>query len=109
MNQHVIAHGRMFNEIDDEKRQAFASSAPVRDELFGSPEKIGKEIIPVGEQITINGQPFTIIGMFEHYESEQDKKARLAGEGQATPNTSRAGAQPRLGWRKVAGAVSFIG
>jgi putative ABC transport system permease protein len=47
-----------------------------RDELFGSPEEIGREIIPIGEQVQINGQPFRIIGMFEHYESEQEKKQR---------------------------------
>ena len=28
--------------------------------------------------MTINGQPFTIIGMFQLYEGEQDRKARLA-------------------------------
>src|SRR5947208_8459892 len=49
----------------------------IRDELFGAPEKVGKEIIPVGEQISVNGQPLTIIGMFQHYESEQERKFRL--------------------------------
>src|SRR5947208_7957498 len=49
----------------------------IRDELFGAPEKVGKEIIPVGEQISVNGQPLTIIGMFQHYESEQERKYRL--------------------------------
>jgi putative ABC transport system permease protein len=48
----------------------------VRDELFGAPEKVGREINPVGEIITINGMPFTIVGMFKHYESEQDRKLR---------------------------------
>ena len=47
------------------------------DELFGDPEKVGKEIIPIGEQISVNGQPLTIIGMFQHYESEQERKFRL--------------------------------
>ena len=48
-----------------------------RDELWGAPEKVGREIIPVGETLFINGVPFTIIGMFQHYESEQDRKERL--------------------------------
>src|SRR5262249_39801314 len=78
MNQHVIEHGRMFNEIDDENANSVCViGTMVRDELFGSPEKVGYEIIPVGEQISVNGQPLTIIGMFQHYESEQDRKLRL--------------------------------
>ncbi|HEY0549605.1 MAG TPA: FtsX-like permease family protein, partial [Verrucomicrobiae bacterium] len=48
----------------------------VRDDLFGAPEKVGREINPVGELISINGQPFTVIGMFQHYESEQERKLR---------------------------------
>ncbi|HEY0456317.1 MAG TPA: ABC transporter permease [Verrucomicrobiae bacterium] len=78
MNQHTIAYGRMFNEIDDENvASVCVIGSLVRDELFGSPEKMGREIIPIGERVTVNGQPLTIIGMFETYESEQDKKNRL--------------------------------
>ena len=77
LNQHVIAHGRMFNEVDDENaRNVCVIGTAIRDSLFGSPEEIGREIIPVGEFININSQRFKIIGMFEHYESEQDKKLR---------------------------------
>jgi putative ABC transport system permease protein len=77
MNQHVIEHGRMFNEIDDElARNVCVIGTGVRDALFGSPEQIGREIIPVGEFINISGQRFRIIGMFQHYESEQDRKIR---------------------------------
>lgn len=77
MNQHVIAHGRMFNELDDDQASSVCViGTATRDELFGSPEDVGREIIPVGETISINGQPFTIVGMFEHYESEQEKKQR---------------------------------
>ncbi|HKS38278.1 MAG TPA: FtsX-like permease family protein, partial [Verrucomicrobiae bacterium] len=46
------------------------------DELFGSPEEVGREIIPIGEMVNVNGQPFTIVGMFAHYESERDRKER---------------------------------
>jgi putative ABC transport system permease protein len=78
MNQHVIEHGRMFNEIDDENANSVCViGTMVRDELFGPPEKVGYEIIPIGEQISLNGQPLTVIGMFQHYESEQDRKLRL--------------------------------
>ena len=48
----------------------------IRDQLFGEPEASGREVIPVGETIVINGQPFAIIGMFAHYEGEQDAKER---------------------------------
>ena len=77
MNQHVIEHGRMFNEIDDESaRNVCVIGTAVRDELFGTPEETSGEIIPIGELININGQPFSIIGMFQHYESEQERKLR---------------------------------
>jgi putative ABC transport system permease protein len=77
LNQHVVAHGRMFNEVDDENaRNVCVIGTAIRDTLFGSPEQIGREIIPVGDFININSQRFKIIGMFEHYESEQDKKLR---------------------------------
>ena len=77
LNQHVVAHGRMFNEIDDElARNVCVIGTAVRNALFGSPEQIGREIIPIGEFVNINNQRFKIIGMFEHYESEQDKKLR---------------------------------
>ena len=78
MNQHVVEHGRMFNDIDNENAHSVCViGTGIRDELFGSPEKVGQEVIPIGEQITVNGQPLTIIGMFQHYESEQDRKFRL--------------------------------
>ena len=77
LNQHVVAHGRMFNELDDENaRNVCVIGTAVRNSLFGSPEQIGREIIPIGEFVNINNQRFKIIGMFEHYESEQDKKLR---------------------------------
>ena len=77
MGEHEIAHGRMFNEIDDElARSVCVIGTSVRDELFGSPLEVGQEINPVGETINLNGQPFVIIGMFRHYESEQMRKER---------------------------------
>jgi putative ABC transport system permease protein len=81
MNQHTIEHGRMFNEEDDRlARNVCVVGTGVRDALFGSPEEIGREIIPVGEFINIGMQRFRIIGMFEHYESELDQKAREAAK-----------------------------
>ncbi len=77
MNEHVVQYGRMFNELDDEMaRSVCVIGTDTRDELWGSPEKVGHEINPVGETLFINTLPFTIIGMFQHYESEQDRRAR---------------------------------
>ncbi|MFO1501538.1 MAG: ABC transporter permease [Verrucomicrobiota bacterium] len=77
MNLHTLEHGRFFNEIDEENaRPVCVIGTGIRDDLFGAPEKIGKEIIPIGESVNINGQPFTIIGMFTRYESEQARKER---------------------------------
>jgi hypothetical protein len=36
----------------------------VRDVLFGRPDEIGHEIIPVGEFFNISNQRFRIIGMY---------------------------------------------
>ena len=98
LNEHVIQHGRMFNEIDDEMaRNVCVIGTATRDELFGSPEKTGHEIIPLGETIFIGDQPFTIVGMFEHYESIQDKQVRqLAKE---VPKIQTTNGTPRnRGW-----------
>jgi putative ABC transport system permease protein len=102
MNEHLIEHGRMFNDIDNEMaRSVCVIGTEIRDELFGSPEKTGKEVIPIGETIYINQQPFTIIGMFQHYESEQDKKRREIEA--AKPKQAQTGPQrkPRLEWSRT--------
>src|SRR5438105_6150539 len=68
MNLHTLQHGRFFTDLDEENANAVCViGTGIRDELFGSPEKVGRDIVPVGETININGQPFTIVGMFERY------------------------------------------
>src|SRR4051794_25052795 len=55
LNEHVVEHGRMFNELDDEMaRSVCVIGTAIRDELWGPPEKVGHEINPVGETIFIN-------------------------------------------------------
>ncbi len=77
LSEHVVEHGRMLNELDEEMaRNVCVIGTATRDELWGAPDKVGTEIIPVGETIFINGTPFTIVGMFKHYESEQERKTR---------------------------------
>jgi putative ABC transport system permease protein len=102
MNEHRLAHGRMFNEIDDESaRPVCVIGTEVRDELFGSPEEVGREINPVGEQVTIQNQVFTVIGMFQHYESEQDRKLReleKVAQAAAPAGTNATGPTRNRGW-----------
>ena len=101
MNQHVVEFGRMFNELDDESaRNVCVIGTAVRNALFGNPEAVGREINPVGEFVNVNGQRFKIIGMFQHYESEQDRKARLLAketpqEVKGGPARSRGGSPSR--------------
>src|SRR6266576_2302461 len=77
MNEHIVEYGRMFNELDDElARNVCVIGTATRDDLWGSPERTGREVIPIGETVYINAVPFTIVGMFQHYESEQERKAR---------------------------------
>src|SRR5688572_11650269 len=91
MNLHTMGHGRFFSELDDEMaKNVCVIGTGIRDELFGNPDEIGREINPVGEMVHISGQPFTIIGMFEHYESESEKKIRelkAAGDWQEKTQT----------------------
>jgi putative ABC transport system permease protein len=92
MSEHVIEHGRMFNEIDDEMaRNVCVIGTATRDELWGAPDRVGREIIPVGETIYLNGTPFTIVGMFQHYESEQERKAREFAKEQAAQQAQLSG------------------
>jgi putative ABC transport system permease protein len=96
MNQHVVEHGRMFNDIDEENASSVCViGTAVRDELFGSPEETGRELVPIGEMISINGQPFTIIGMFKHYESEQERKLREMEKGNPVQQTGPARSRGR--------------
>lgn len=105
MTEHVVEHGRMFNEIDDEMaRSVCVIGTAVRDEIWGSPEKAGKEIIPIGETLFMNGVPFTVIGMFQHYESEQERKAREFAKTQ--PQQTNTVARSR-GWGRRGGNFVF--
>ena len=97
MNLYEVEHGRFFCDLDEE----FANSvcvigAGVRDQLFGSPEEKGTEIVPIGEVLQVGGQPFTIVGMFKHYESEQERKLKELAKKQAKENEG--GVKRQRGW-----------
>jgi putative ABC transport system permease protein len=97
LNQHVIEYGRMFNDLDEEyARNVCVIGTAARDALFGSPEQVGRVIDPVGEFVNIGNQRFKIIGMFEHYESEQDKKLRQIEA--AKPADNKAGPERSRGY-----------
>jgi putative ABC transport system permease protein len=98
LSEHVLEHGRMFNELDDEMaRNVCVIGTATRDELWGSPEKTGREIIPLGETVFINHVPFTIVGMFQHYQSEQERKAREFAKLQEA-QSPKGGVQRDRGW-----------
>jgi len=109
MNQHVVQYGRMFNEIDDQNaRNVCVIGVNVRDHLFGSDEDLGYEYNPVGRTINIRGMPFTIIGMFERYESERSKKKRELAKLQP-PDPSRTNGPARSrGWGGRAANGGFV-
>ncbi len=107
MNEHIIQYGRMFNELDDEMaRSVCVIGTATRDKLWGSPEELGREVNPVGEILYINGVPFTIVGMFQHYESEQERKAREFAK--AHPEEQKTGGLTRnRGWGRRGGSFVF--
>ena len=108
MNEHVVEHGRMFSDLDDEMaRNVCVIGTATRDELWGDPEKTGHEINPVGETLYINGVPFTIIGMFQRYESEQDRKERLLSQTQ-TNQPAAGGVTRNRGWGGRRRGSSFV-
>lgn len=97
MNMHTLGHGRFFTALDEERANPVCViGTGIRDELFGSPEQTGREIIPIGEIINLNGQPFTIVGMFTRYEGEQEKKERELAKRQ--PKGVQLGPARRKGW-----------
>ena len=97
MNLHTLAHGRFFTDLDEQNASSVCViGTAIRDELFGSPEAVGREIIPLGQQVLIGGQPFTIVGMFQHYEGEQERKQRELAKTQ--PQPKQVGPNRRRGW-----------
>jgi putative ABC transport system permease protein len=108
MNQHVVEHGRMFNTLDDQNAwNVCVIGTGIRDQLFGAPEEVGREIIPLGEHIYIKGQPFRVIGMFQRYESEQERKERLMAKNR--PRAEATGPARQRGWgRRSRGPGGFV-
>jgi putative ABC transport system permease protein len=98
INQHVIEHGRMFNEVDnDYARNVCVIGTNIRDQLFGDEEEHGRPpIIPIGDTISLGGEPFVVVGMFERYESETERKRREFEKTQ--PKARQSGPARSRGW-----------
>jgi ABC-type antimicrobial peptide transport system permease subunit len=77
IEEHELEHGRVFSDMDDLLANTVCViGTQIRNELFGEYDNQGNEIIPIGEKIMINYIPFTIIGMFKEYMSEEDRKKK---------------------------------
>jgi putative ABC transport system permease protein len=107
MNLMEVEHGRFFTDLEDhEARNVCVIGAGIRNELWGSPEETGREVIPIGKEIMINRQPFHIIGMYRHYESESERKEReLAAEQEKKEET---GPKRRKGWGGSRASYAFF-
>jgi putative ABC transport system permease protein len=107
MNLHVVEHGRFFTDFDEElANPVIVIGTGIRDALFGTPEETGGvPYNPVGEVVTLNSQSFTIVGMFEHYEGEQDKRMRLEMERRRKESMAEGGIQRSRGWGGRRGGV----
>lgn len=103
MNLHTVAHGRFFNELDEElARPVCVIGTGIRDELFGRPDEVGHEIIPIGETILIEDQPFVIVGMFQEYLGEQEAKERTRQK-ELKNKQEEAGPKRSRGWGRRGG------
>ena len=76
INKHVIATGRNLCPLDLELGlRVCVIGRLVADKLW--PER--PKYDPIGETIKINDRPFKIVGVFEYYEREEDKRKRELG------------------------------
>ena len=76
INKHEIAFGRGLTYLDNERAQRVCVIGRlVVDKLW--PDQPNHQ--PLGEMIGINGRPFRIVGIFDYYEREEDKRRRELG------------------------------
>ena len=108
MNLHTLEHGRFFNELDEENASAVCViGTGIRDALFGAPEQLGREVIPIGEHILINHQTFTIVGMFQHYESETERRKREYAREHPETEKKHLVERGRPGYRSASGGSGW--
>ena len=76
INKHNVALGRNLCDLDlEEAKRVCVVGKVIVDRLW--PEIPNYN--PIGETILLNTRPFTIVGVFEYYERERDKRRRELG------------------------------
>lgn len=82
INKHNVALGRNLCDLDlEETKRVCVVGKVIVDRLW--PELPNYN--PIGETILLNNRPFTIVGVFEYYEREQDKRRRELGLDKVKP------------------------
>jgi putative ABC transport system permease protein len=75
LENHVVRYGRYLTELDQRfVHRVCILGRTVVDELW--PE--GKAV-PLGELVRLNGHTFRVVGIFEHYQNEYQKRAERLG------------------------------
>jgi putative ABC transport system permease protein len=75
-----VEHGRFITAMDLATfNRVCVIGTGIREKLFPS-QGGGPPSIPLGERVEINGQLFTIVGIFRYYENETARKKREAGQ-----------------------------
>ncbi len=90
VNIHEVAAGRFLSALDGERAQRVAViGREVVRELW--PED--PESNPLGQTVLINGRPFTVVGIFNFYEREADRRRReiARSEGRTPSKSTRDG------------------
>lgn len=99
INKHVIGQGRgiTFLDVDQAMRVCVVGTAVVERLWPDKPPGYN----PIGETILLNTRPFTIVGIFEHYESSETKRRRELGldkKPQFSSSGRRRGGAGGRGW-----------
>ena len=73
VENHIVEEGRPISQLDlDYAHKVVVIGQEAVKELW--PDE--PEIQPIGKQIDVNRRPFTIVGVFQYYEREQDRRRR---------------------------------
>ena len=82
VQNHTVVAGRAICQLDlDEAAKVCVIGSRIVQELWPNQP----DAKPIGETILVNTRPFKVVGILEHYESEDSKRART--EGRPPPST----------------------
>ncbi len=104
IERHTIDHGRLLGDLDHlQSKPVCVIGWQAANELFRTS---GPQVI--GEKIRIQGVLFTVVGLFERYETESQKRTRELGLAPTQPapkgNGRRGGFDP-LRWKNMVVAI----